>query len=413
MDSHDFDIYLEFVSTLYSTTSRSEYFMWEDAIVELYWIGELPLSQLVNLAKKTFSCAVSFWLRALLGELGNGDDYFISWYEMKEVLRHRFAPALESKQHILSSGGCFSFHASEISGSKEFEKNASPKNPIEIVSASDTIATTSIVETALITTIAMVVDPSIDSFIEPSLDVNMASGLSLMSHEVHRDGTISAMKEQRSNIFQSECKIQDKVCKLIIDGGSFTNAISLDMVHALSLSTWRLPTPCYMQWINQSGTLKITHNARVKFSVGDYVNSVVCVVAPLTACHLLLGRPWQFDLDATHGGRSNTYSFVHKGIEHVLKPMKENDIKAGVFPTVKRKREVSKTTPKPRMALLQGEENDVTRITPNLKANSPVDFRQTINAFVVLFGSSPIHVNQSHMVDIKGLIIGCKREKKK
>ena len=64
--------------------------------------------------------------------------------------------------------------------------------------------------------------------------------------------------------------------------------------------------------MNQSGTLKITHKVRVKFSIGNYVDSVDCDVAPMTACHLLLGRPWQFDVDATHGGRSNHYSFEHK-----------------------------------------------------------------------------------------------------
>lgn len=96
-------------------------------------------------------------------------------------------------------------------------------------------------------------------------------------------------KGHRFNIFQSECKIKEKVCRLIIDGGSFTYIISSDLVHALSLSTWRLPTPRYVQWMNQSGTLKITHRTRVKFSVGTYVDTVDCDVAPLRACHLLLG----------------------------------------------------------------------------------------------------------------------------
>uniref|UniRef100_A0A0E0R906 Uncharacterized protein n=1 Tax=Oryza rufipogon TaxID=4529 RepID=A0A0E0R906_ORYRU len=52
--------------------------------------------------------------------------------------------------------------------------------------------------------------------------------------------------------------------------------------------------------MNQSGTLKITHKARVKFSIGNYVDIVDCDIAPMNACHLLLGRPRQFDLDATH-----------------------------------------------------------------------------------------------------------------
>jgi hypothetical protein len=59
------------------------------------------------------------------------------------------------------------------------------------------------------------------------------------------------------------------VCKIIIDGSSFTNAISSNLVPALSLSTWRLSTLRYMQWMNQNGILKITHNVRVNFSIGN------------------------------------------------------------------------------------------------------------------------------------------------
>ena len=203
--------------------------------------------------------------------------------------------------------------------------------------------------------------PSYDNLCDSIADASddTSNGLSMLAHEVHGDGTIIDIKGQRSNIFQSECKIQDKVCKLIVDDGSFTNIISSDLVHALSLSSWRLPTPHYMPWMNQSGTLKITHRARVKFSVGNYVDSVDCNVAPMSACHLLLGRPWQFDLDATHGGRSNTYSFIHKGVHHILKPMKKSDIKAHVFAGATRKKSGAHTTSKSRTSLIQGEGNDV------------------------------------------------------
>jgi hypothetical protein len=171
------------------------------------------------------------------------------------------------------------------------------------------------------------------------LTINDASnGVSMLAREVQHDGIVSCTKGQRSNIFQSECKIQDKVCKLIIDGGSFTNAISSDSIAALSLSTRRLPTSRYLQWMNTSGTLKITHKARLKFSVGTYVDTVDCDVAQVSACHLLLGRPWQFDLDATHEGCSNTYLFVHKGVSHGLKSMMEIAIKAEEFPAVFKKK---------------------------------------------------------------------------
>jgi hypothetical protein len=112
--------------------------------------------------------------------------------------------------------------------------------------------------------------------------------------------------------------------------------------------------------MNQSDMLKITHKARVKFSIGNYIDTVDCDVTPLSACHLLLGRPWQFDLEATHGGCSNTYSFVHKGLSDVLKPMMETAMKVDIFPIVrKKKKDPPMDTPKPRTALLQGVENDV------------------------------------------------------
>jgi len=41
----------------------------------------------------------------------------------------------------------------------------------------------------------------------------------------------------------------------------------------------------------------------------------------MEACSLLLGRPWEFDNDALHHGRSNTYTFMHKEKKITLLPM--------------------------------------------------------------------------------------------
>ena len=192
--------------------------------------------------------------------------------------------------------------ASQSASTSQFEKNASTNQPAIMGLPSDLPATTSIVE-ADAPVNASVSDFSFTSGLHSSasydsqFDINIddtddaSDGLSMMARDVQSDGTAVMVKGQRSNIFQSQCIVQDKVCKLIIDGGSFTNVISSDLVHALSLSTWRLPTPRYMQWMNQSGTLKITHRARVKFSIGNYMDTVDCAVAPMSACHLLLGRP--------------------------------------------------------------------------------------------------------------------------
>lgn len=89
------------------------------------------------------------------------------------------------------------------------------------------------------------------------------------------------------------------------------------------------------------------------------MDTVDCV-APLSVCHLLLGRPWHFDLDTAHERRSNNYLFVHKGVHHVLQPMPDSTaIEAEVVAIVKVKKKAAVITPKPVMALLQEGENDV------------------------------------------------------
>ena len=107
--------------------------------------------------------------------------------------------------------------------------------------------------------------------------------------------------------------IKGKACKLMIDGGSCTNGISKAMVVSLGLSTWRILEPKHLEWLNSCGMLKVTHRVRVPFTVGEYVDEVECNVLPLELCGLLLGRPWQYDRDAMHAGRSNTYTFKYDG----------------------------------------------------------------------------------------------------
>jgi hypothetical protein len=57
----------------------------------------------------------------------------------------------------------------------------------------------------------------------------------------------------------------------------------------------------------------VTKQVRVPFSIKTYHDKVLCDVAPMSASHLLLGRPWQFDKDVTYNGRKNTYSFMLNG----------------------------------------------------------------------------------------------------
>lgn len=111
------------------------------------------------------------------------------------------------------------------------------------------------------------------------------------------------------------------------------------LVDKLGLQTVRHPHPSHVQWLNNSGIVKVTTMVRLAFSIADYRDKVDCDIVPMQACHLLLGRPWQFDVDATHFGRSNKHTFIHKGKKVVLIPLSPEDIHAS--DVARRKREDS------------------------------------------------------------------------
>ncbi|XP_031398470.1 uncharacterized protein LOC116209045 [Punica granatum] len=118
---------------------------------------------------------------------------------------------------------------------------------------------------------------------------------------------------QRENIFYTRCHVKDRVCGLIIDGGSTVNVASKLMVEKLGLSTQKHPRPYRLQWLNESGELKVTKQVLISFSIGKYHDEVLCDVVPMIASHLLLGRLWQFDRRTTHDGYKNRYSFIKDG----------------------------------------------------------------------------------------------------
>ncbi len=131
---------------------------------------------------------------------------------------------------------------------------------------------------------------------------------------------------QRYNIFHTTCKVQEGKCLLIIDSGSCTNCVSSYLVDTLNLPTTKHPHPYHLQWFNDHGDTKVTKQAKVNFSIGKYVDEVVCDVVPMTAAHILLGRPWEYDHDATHEGRSNKYRIVHCNKSFTLVPMLPHDV---------------------------------------------------------------------------------------
>jgi len=69
--------------------------------------------------------------------------------------------------------------------------------------------------------------------------------------------------------------------------------------------------------------LLVEEQCKVEFQIGRYKDKVVCDIMPMDVCHILLGRPWQYNRKVVHDGLTNCYKFVKDGIKHTLVPIKE------------------------------------------------------------------------------------------
>ena len=130
---------------------------------------------------------------------------------------------------------------------------------------------------------------------------------------------------QRDNIFHTRCHVQNKECSVIIDGGSCTNVASTTMLEKLGMPTCKHPRPYKLQWLNDSGEVRVNKQVLVAFSIGKYEDEFLCDVVPMQAGHLL-GKPWQFDRKVQHDGFTNKYSFVHNQRTVTLVPLTPSQV---------------------------------------------------------------------------------------
>lgn len=86
------------------------------------------------------------------------------------------------------------------------------------------------------------------------------------------------------------------------------------------LSTERHPNPYKIGWIKSVGEIKVTERYKISFSIGKYKDEIMFDIVDMDAYHILHGRPWEYDVNATHKGKENTYTFQLNGVKMILVP---------------------------------------------------------------------------------------------
>ena len=67
----------------------------------------------------------------------------------------------------------------------------------------------------------------------------------------------------------------------------------------------------------------------MEFHIGTYKDEILCDIIPMDVCHILLGRPWQYDRKVVHDGKKNTYSMEKDGRRHALSPLQDETVQEG------------------------------------------------------------------------------------
>ena len=176
---------------------------------------------------------------------------------------------------------------------------------------------------------------------------------------------------QRENIFPTRCHVQNRVCSVIIDGGNCTNAASTTLVEKLGMPTSKHPRPYKLQWLNDSGKVRVNKQVLISFNIGKYEDEVLCDVVPMQAGHFLLGRPSQFDRKVKHDDFTNKYLFVHYHRTITLVPSTPSQVYEDQVRLQKEseQKKMSEKESEQKREREQKKERDKKKVTESLREN--------------------------------------------
>jgi hypothetical protein len=89
----------------------------------------------------------------------------------------------------------------------------------------------------------------------------------------------------------------------IVDIGSQKNLISVEVVKRLALPTTPHLQPYTIRWLHQGSNLHVSQQCRLSYGIKPFKDEVLCDVAPLEVCDVLLGQPYLWKCHVVYESR--------------------------------------------------------------------------------------------------------------
>jgi hypothetical protein len=100
--------------------------------------------------------------------------------------------------------------------------------------------------------------------------------------------------EEGERLFHSQMWVKGTPLHFIVDSRSQKNLISAEVVKQLGLSTTPHPQPYNIGWLRQGRDLRVSQQCRLSYGIQPFKDEVLCDVAPLDVCDVLLGQPYMW-----------------------------------------------------------------------------------------------------------------------
>eukprot|EP00253_Pinus_taeda_P023471 PITA_23471 len=98
--------------------------------------------------------------------------------------------------------------------------------------------------------------------------------------------------EEEERLFHSMMWVKGSSLQFIVDNGSQKNLISAEVVKRLGLPTTIHPQPYTIEWLHQGWDLRVSEQCRLPYNIKPFMDEVLCDIAPLEVCDVLLGQPY-------------------------------------------------------------------------------------------------------------------------